>query len=468
MKRILPAVLLLLLPVAVPHHAQQSAPTLSPWLDFEQAEAALPAAEECTLSRADGAARGDGCLKITPPEPMQKVARVTFTLPENFDIRRMQALQFQLRATPTEKPLELRWLAEDAAGETLMQRKFSFDQGAAWSLVDLPLCLWRWGNGRAGDWSEVQRLTLLIETRVSELRLDELQWLQGARGEQSAWAAPAYYDEVAFGAGKFRVSERNGFRISCAASEKLKPGDLERVHERFAPIPAWLKRVCGAAVKPLQDGQPIQVLIFADREQFVKFCERLGTAWRVTIAPPAAGGYAIQDIATSYIDDELGVDRPVFFHETVHAAAARQLRLIPGNPQHSWLQEGLANYLQLCLFPESLGLETYPRLFKEGIGEKTYFLPLKQLLNGRIELRHYAQLAALTAWLVEKHSDWLATITAGLARGGSLDELLKECGTDYESLQRDWLAWGQEKFKQAGERHFDLPAEWVKEKKQPD
>jgi hypothetical protein len=443
--------------LAAPDNTRAEAPETRRWLDFDAETAALPAAENCILARDRDAAAGAGCLLIKLPEKVEKAARVTFALPADFDITTMGTLQLSIRATPTEDALPLRWLAEDANGATLLQRKLSFDEGAVWTRYDLPLALWRWGNTRVGDWSEVTRLTLVIEARVAEVRVDELQWQTG-----NARPTAATYEEIAFGTRRSKSAERVGFRIATDATA-LKPEELDRLFKRLGPIPAWLKRAFGEAVRPLND-QPICVLIFAEREEYVKFAKRLGTSLRVTITPPGADGYAIQDIATSFYDAELGVDRPVFFHEAVHATAARNLRLLPGSLSHSWLQEGLANYLQLCLFPESLAIETYPRLFKEGIGARTMFVPLNGLLTDRIEMKHYAQLAALIAWLAEKHADWLAQISRRLADGSDIEAALKECKTDFDTMQKEWLAWGRETFRDDPERmaHFELPAEWAK------
>jgi hypothetical protein len=458
MKRLgLLVVSLAVLLVIPDNNTRAEAPETRRWLDFDAEAAALPSAENCTVARDKNASAGAACLLIRLPEKMEKVARVTFELPADFDITTMGSLQLDIRATPTEDALPLRWLAEDADGATLLQRRLSFDEGAVWTRYDLPLSLWRWGNTRVGDWAEVKRLTLVIEARVAEVRIDEMQWQTG-----NARPTAATYEEIAFGARRNKGTERAGFRIASDAPA-LKPEELDRLFERLGPILSWFKRVFGDAVLPLND-QPICVLIFAEREEYVKFAKRLGAALRVSITPPGADGYAIQDIATSFYDAELGVDRPVFFHEAVHATAARNLRLLPGSPSHSWLQEGIANYLQLCLFPESLAIETYPKLFEEGIGARTMFVPLKGLLTDRIEMKHYAQLAALIAWLAEKHNDWLALIARGLADGGDIEAALKECKTDFEAMQKDWLAWGQETFKEDAKRttHFELPAEWKK------
>lgn len=463
MKRLLIFAAVVLFAWHSPVVAEQASGETVRWLDFD-GDVALPAAEDCAVARADGGAKGAGCLVITPPEAMQRVAKVTFTLPDGLDLRGMRALQFMLRATPTDSELELRWHACDAAGHELMQRRFTFDGGAVWTRQDLPLALWRWNNTFVGDWSEVRSLKLQIESRVSKVRIDELHFEKGTRGNLSAYPSGELYDEIAFENRECRAFERGGFRISSDAGEALTDKHVDALTARLTPLPVWLKRVFGDAYRPLND-QPIPVLIFGKQEDYRDFAKRLGTALRVSIAAPAAGGYAIQDIATSYIDPEVGADRPVFFHEAVHATVARQLRLLPGAALHSWLQEGLANYLQLCLFPESLKLDTYERLFKEGISERTFFKPLSEILSDKVEMRHYAQLAAFTCWLVTQKADWLPKLASGLAAGKSAGDVFTELGTKFETVQDEWLKWGRATYKEGEkrERHFEVPPEWKPE-----
>ena len=461
MKRLLTCAILLLFAWHSPSVAEEVSGETVRWLDFDE-EAALPAAEDCAVARADRGAKGAGCLVITTPEPMQRVAKVTFALPDAIDLRDMRALQFMLRATPTDTELELRWHACDSDGNELMQRRFSFDGGAVWTRMDLPLALWRWNNTLVGDWSEVRSLKLQVEGRVSEVRIDELHFETGTRGKLSAYPSGELYEEIAFEYRERRAVERGGYRISSDAGEALTDGHVDALAARLTPLPVWLKRVFGDAHRPLND-QPIPVLIFGTQDDYRDFVKRLGTALRVSIAAPGAGGYAIQDIATSYIDPEVGADRPVFFHEAVHATVARLLRLLPGAALHAWLQEGLANYLQLCLFPESLKLDTYERLFKEGIGERTFFKPLGEILADKVEMRHYAQLAAFTCWLVTQKKDWLPKLASGLAAGKSAGDVFNELGTKFEEVQDEWLKWGRAKYKEGEkrERHFDVPLEWA-------
>jgi hypothetical protein len=110
----------------VPTEAQDKPATVK-WLDFDAEDAALPTAENCTVTRDKNGASG-ACLAIKLPEKMEKVGRVTFELPADLDVLNAGALTCSLRATPTAEALSLRWLAESADGATLLQRRLSFDE----------------------------------------------------------------------------------------------------------------------------------------------------------------------------------------------------------------------------------------------------------------------------------------------------------------------------------------------------
>lgn len=189
----------------------------------------------------------------------------------------------------------------------------------------------------------------------------------------------------------------------------------------------------------------------------------MGSQWGARILPPQSGGYTVQDIATTTFDPKLGNDRPVWLHESAHAIVGRDLRLAPGTIAHSWLQEGLANYIQLCVYPNSLDNGAYPRLFAAGVQDlpQALFRPLKSVLSERVTTQQYAQLASLTAYLIEAHPDWLPKIASGLADATPVDKVFTALGTDLDALQTSWLAWGRKRFAQPRtDGHFDRPVEW--------
>lgn len=81
--------------------------------------------------------------------------------------------------------------------------------------------------------------------------------------------------------------------------------------------------------------------------------------------------------------------------------------------------EGLATYLQLALFPEAMDRAGWLPLLR-GLRPGTPFAPLDGVLEGRAELRHYAQLASVIGFLVAERPGWLGEIALATARGEGL------------------------------------------------
>jgi hypothetical protein len=122
--------------------------------------------------------------------------------------------------------------------------------------------------------------------------------------------------------------------------------------------------------------------------------------------------------------------------------------------------------VQLCLYPQSLDPAVYPREFARGIPPAGPGLlrPLKEVMGRRGMPRQYAQLASVTAYLVEEKPQWLPVIAKSLADGETTEQALKRCGTTFADLEAAWLEWGKQRFAEpaaAGEPPFKVPAEWA-------
>jgi hypothetical protein len=144
---------------------------------------------------------------------------------------------------------------------------------------------------------------------------------------------------------------------------------------------------------------------------------------------------------------------------------ARMVGLRTGVDRHTWLQEGLASYLQVCVYPRSLDWRVFRRHFSRPIADdgSGFFKPLKTLLTDRVGMAHYAQLTSLVAFFLEERPDWLRKIAAGLAAGEPIETVLSECGTDFDELQAAWFAWGKRRFvdpQADGATVFAMPQEW--------
>ncbi len=259
-----------------------------------------------------------------------------------------------------------------------------------------------------------------------------------------------------------------GLLVATDVEELLPGGDVKGLLGQMKNIRAWTRRTFADAVRPLTDGPPASLLVFRDREGYLGFFQRLGRQWNVEIVPPKTGGYTVQDLSACVHEPLRAGGLPVALHEGTHAVVSHELRLLPGSPAHAWLQEGLANYLQLCLYPQCLRGGEYAANFGKPIGPRTFFRPLEEILGKPVASRHYAQLASLVAWMIEERSDWLRAIAKGLADGRPLQDILNDLGTDLPEMEKLWLAWGKRTYVDpvsAGVpdtgRHFPVPPEWA-------
>ena len=168
-------------------------------------------------------------------------------------------------------------------------------------------------------------------------------------------------------------------------------------------------------------------------------------------------------VAATTFDPKQGADRPVFFHESVHAVFAHDVRLLTGHDHQSWLHEGLAAYLQVCVFPRSLDPRMLPPQFARPIpadGSGT-FLPLGALMTKRVSTKHYAQLVTLMAYLVEEKPQWLPVVAQALADGKRVEQALEACGTTAAELEAEWFKWGKARFRPGdGKPAFPQPDEF--------
>jgi hypothetical protein len=405
---------------------------------------------------------GAGALRITTPDPMAVVARVTIPLPAGVDLLKCRALSAALRTTPVTGGVRLRWYALRADGSPAFQRRFDVDEGAIWSRIEFPLALWRWHTGSVGDWTAVTSLRLDIESRVAHVWVDSLRLEPGVAAHDGAWLR-----QVAFGASPSRVIERDGLWIGTDAMDKATGASIDRLIARLSKIGPWLERVFGDAHRPVATSSPVALALFANEGDYRLFFDRLGAAWRVSIARPLAAGYAVQDIGASSLDSDrsIGAERPVILHEMTHAIVARRLRLATGTPGTDWLQEAIANYLQLALHPASFDSASWSGHFARAIDPagNSFFKPLADLLPGKVTLANYAQIASLLAWLIETQPTWLAPIASGAAAGTPLADTLKELGSDIAAMESAWQTWGRARWPTGSSpaTHWPIPQEWV-------
>ncbi len=418
------------------------------------------------------AAEGTGSLRITTPKAQEGRRHVRILLPRGVDLSGHDRLVSQLRArAPGAREVRLRWCAVDADNWIIFQRRFQITPGQEWIRLEQPLHLWRWGNLRVGDWSGVRSIVLQIESPVTSVEMDELGAIVGRRGAKSALPAGAWYQKIAFTGRNSRSLQRRDFFVATDATYEMTEQDLAAVIGRMEKIDAWVKRTFDKAVRPVLDGQPMAVLIFRRPREYQTFFRTLGEAWRVQIEPPDSAGYTVQDICASTYDHKHGVDRSHYFHELAHCVITRRLRLLTGVVSHSWLHEGMANYLELCVYPDSLDAGVYAKSFARPIARdgSGLFVPLADVLTRRVGLDDYAQLASVVAYLEAEKPSLLVQLVAGLREGKTTEAILKAAGTNFTALEAEWFAWGRKAYASGATRpvgwgrHFPVPKEWLPE-----
>lgn len=451
--------------------AQTTQPTTQPVTvaDFEDGAGGFRATHVLAGLDATNPAAGKASLKITPG---RRAGHVIVPLPAGTQAGWFSHLECQVRAKAT-KPVRLRFYALSDDNVVMFQRVWYARGDDTWRTRREPLDVWRWGNLRAGRWDQVTRLAVRIEMAAESVHLDEIRLIPGDRGEASAYPAGDWLRKQAFGDEDFRLARSGDLVVATGAVQHFKQADLLARLRMLGRTRDWLVRLFGeGALKP-EPGQEAALLIFTDPVEYKAFFERLGKAWRVTIVPPASGGYTVQSIAASSWKWQYGTDRPVYLHEGVHALVGVYGGLLTGTDAHSWLHEGLANYLQLCVYPDSLDKCFYEGFFDTGQAGQRRRKPWKQLVSRRADMADYAQLASMVAYLAEQQPKLLPPIVKGLREGVELQAILKQAGTDLDSLEKAWVAWGQKRSAgtgRDGERkhvHFAPPAEFADPVKAP-
>jgi hypothetical protein len=447
-----------------PAPAQEAAaPAAQVICDFDRVEA--PVSLTGRLRLAETTAGGNAFVRVTAPDGESPRGQILYFLP---DVARPgQSGGFSFRVRSVGGAADVRLIAADARGRVLLQRRLKVEAADTLQTVTFPWTQWRWGDDACGPPAEVRRIGLRFVSDGTELQLDDLALaapVPGGGGRE-------WLRKVAFGGRDVRMAEGDGVLVATDAVEgdaQLTDADLTRVLGRMRAARKLVRRLFGDAVRPIGGATPPALLIFRHPADFPGFWDAAGTEWNVKITPPAAGGYSVQNIATSTFDPRQGADRPVFLHEGLHAVFAEDVRLFAGHDRHSWLHEGLGTYVQLSVYPRSIDRRALAENFRRPIAAdgSGFFKPLDRLLAGRVGTRQYAQLGTLVAYLIDQKPQWLPVIARTLGDGGTAEQAFQQCGTTLPELQDAWMKWGAEKVGADGDAGamLTLPEEFAAEK----
>ena len=409
---------------------------------------------------------GDTFLRVTAVGGGPAKGTAAFVLPAGVKPGESAGFAVQVRAKGAGAPASIRWLALDESGRVILQRRYEVPAGDKFQDVSLPWTQWRWGDTAGGGPGEIRRVGFRVEEPADELHLDDLRLLgAGANADANPGAAPKdWLRRVAFGDRDVRMAEGDGLLVATDAPDQLADADLATILGRMRSVRAMVRRLFGDAVRPVVGSTPPSLLVFRQHNDFVRFFEAVGREWNVRVVPPMGGGMTLQNVAASVLDPKQGADRPVYLHESVHAVLANDVRLLTGNDHHSWLHEGLAGYVQLCVYPKSIDRKQLASNFSAPIKPdgSGFFKPLDGLLRKRVNTRQYAEVATLVAYLVQEKPQWLPIVAKELPDGRTAEQALRKCGTTVADLQAAWLKWGEAKVKDGGDASpiLQLPPEF--------
>jgi hypothetical protein len=430
--------------------------------DFEPPTAgSISPANATAQTASDDAPQGQRYLRLTAATTQPGRAYVRLPVPKDIDFTRPDRLTAQVRAPQGDEKVELRWLALGEKGRPIFQRRFMLTPGEKWVKLDEPLRDWRWDSRFIGDWREVREIVLRIESGTRSVEVDDIR----VAGEAQPDARVKWLLELAFEGRPTKHLLEDNLLVATDAVEAFGDSELSRLLQDMKNVRAFVRRAFANVLKPTESGGPLALLIFKDNAAHRRFFDRLGERYRAEIAPPSAQGYTIQDMATSTYRAELGPRRPVYVHESTHAIIARDLRLQVGYAPHTPLHEGIANYVQVCVHPQSVSRRTYVDNFAGPIdrGGGGLFVPLRQLFEMRVTTREYAQLASVMAYLLENDPQLLDGLIQGIADGQTASSVIEMSNKTWPQLQESWQAWGRKRFAAGGNENgavFDPPVEF--------
>ncbi|MHC5021523.1 MAG: hypothetical protein ACYTGX_15745 [Planctomycetota bacterium] len=412
---------------------------------------------------------GGNTLALAMPEGATSVGVASVAVPADVGWRAVRALSAWVKVAPAGNTRVFRWRALDGAGEAIFQCRFEAAGTGLWTRMEWPLAAWRWGSARCGRWSEVRRLEIRVERARTKVEFDD--WaLEPATGELELEDRGALWlGEVAFavnGTNRLLQDKLHGITVATdLPAAKVSTQELGRLQATLVQAGKWLERMGGEAVRPAGSRGGATLLLFAEQAEYQQFFVRLGAAWGANIAPPKAGGLALEDFAASSWDPVKGVERPVFLHETIHAIVAQRWRIAPRLKGADWVQEGTANYLQLCVYPDSMPRTGWKEWLGKPVGERGGPAPFAKLMSGSIPMRQYPQVAAIIGWLVAKHPGWMPGLIRDLADGEGPQKAFEGRGTTLQQAETEWKTWFDATLvplKAEDERHFPLPPEFQK------
>jgi hypothetical protein len=346
-----------------------------------------------------------------------------------------EAFSFRLLRRADSKPLTLEFVAVEQNHRTRFWRNVLLpDKGSGrWETIVVPLRYMRWSQSDGPTWNKIRLLGFVMRD-AGDIVVDDIRLQTG-----TALGAEMDVNEairLAFPGEKpenIRHWESPNLRVITNAPKF----DYTRVMVKMDALQKDLKTDFPFLESPIA---PPTVLVFKTERQYRRYAPRMARSLNAESEEPRSGGYTLHATATSAWSEKYGTERPVYYHEYVHAYMARAALLpIDGN----WLQEGLAVNYQLKYFPQ----ENFGDLVKSGMRVSSNRMSLQELTKySPVPLAYYWQAKLVVEMLLQepRYREKLPQLFAYFREKGSaqLEPALKDIyGISLEDFDKEWTQW---------------------------
>ncbi len=320
---------------------------------------------------------------------------------------------------------------EDGGGSKFWRKTEIVKPG--WAKVVIPLRYMRQSDEKTPSWNKVKYLGFYFRNDA-DIFIDNVSLL--SKTGKTAVVSPEELAEIAFPVtpkDQIKIVKNPDF-IIVSNSKEL---EIEKLEKRMSEFFGVARKGLEGVKKATPDAPPI-LAVFATQDEYRNFTPRLAALLLGQASPPSSGGYTIHSIATSYWDPERKTLRPVYFHEMLHSWLDKMYGFPCGNGD--WIQEGIANYYQLTVFPQ----DDLDQIILNGIASSKMHMPLKDLCSGkRIPMDRYWQALSVIAMLVTKdgYKENFPKLLNMLVekRSTDLNPVVKDVfGVDMEKFTADW------------------------------
>ncbi len=408
----------------------ESSPTLPVDLSLQKWKVPQGGAELSAETDVADLPAGSVALHLVAP-PKGFVYTASGQLPEN--LQEMSSFGFRVfRGAEAGKSSTIDVNFYEQGGRANFWRKITFDH-QGWKEIRIPLAWMRWGKDATPNWKNIRQLGIYCRDDL-DIYLTDFSFHPGPSRPTTAELQQLAFQDEAENA------------VAVESDQMLLLTD--KTGADSDAIEAWVAKHLAVVQRdfPSLQADPIRkpvLIVFAGEKDYRQFPPRFADMHNSEMSMPTSGGYTFMGVATSFWNERYGAERPVFGHEFIHA----WLELAAGLPSGSgdWVQEGIANYVQIEVTPQ----ENLGEIILMGIEDENLHLPLQALCSGKqVPMNRYWQALSFIRFLKEKYPEQLPELFAAIqeTRKTDLALHLNILGTDWPGLTREWKAWCRETY----------------------